>query len=70
MLPVQPLAPDEPLTPDEVAALESQIAGHKNILRLLNSGAGGIAQLRRIVTEKLAEANAHLKLATLKERHK
>lgn len=48
---------------EEVAQIEAEVRGLRDLKRLLNSGAGGIAQLKRITHEKLTAAENRLALA-------
>lgn len=48
---------------DEIARIEAEVRGLRDIKRLLSSGAGGIAQLKRVTQEKLSAAEDRLALA-------
>jgi len=50
-------------TPRDIERLQAEVIGLAETKRLLNSGPGGIAQLRRIVHEKHSEAKDKLALA-------
>ncbi|NOU05343.1 MAG: hypothetical protein HOO99_04090 [Hyphomicrobiaceae bacterium] len=50
------------LTDGEIAAETEVLNAHRYVLRLLNSGAGGISQLRGIVKTRINESEARLGL--------
>ncbi|HMN37565.1 MAG TPA: hypothetical protein PKD49_07635 [Hyphomicrobium sp.] len=52
-------------TDAEVRKLEATLLGTREMMRLLNSGAGGISQLRRITKEKIEELESDLEMARM-----
>ena len=55
--------PERRITAEQIAIIEAQLFGTREMMRLLNSGPGGIAQLRRITKQKIDELESVLALA-------
>lgn len=50
-------------TAADVESMSADVEGLRKVLRLLNSGPGGIGQLRRVTKERLTAAETRLALA-------